>query len=270
MSPLKKNEMTSLKKGAPIVLGIVILGIIFFSMRCGAGTGEGEKIASRIHEEKGQTVIMLTKDELSLNDIKVEILKSILYQPIRKVRGWRIGGKELEFYIPPAQLAKMPDAASYVYIEVQTDQNVSKEIPEKLSVNLGNELSVEAERVDVNAELLTASKFLYRFPEKKMPGTPVEEVTLEIREEPSINASLVPESAVVWSDGKAWVYAVENSGGFVRREIKILKLESRDSQKCQNCILIQEDKPLGSGVVVQGAQQLLSEEVIADIGESAE
>ncbi len=270
MKLLKINKMTQPKNVAFVVLGIVVFCVIFFSIRRGAGTGEGEKAVSRIREGKGLPVIDLTKDELSLNGIKVEIPEAILYQLARKVRGWRIGVKELEFYISPAQLAKMPDALSYVYIEMQTDQNASKEIPEKLVVNFGKDLSAEAERVDVKSHLLTASKFLFRFPKKKLSGTSVEEVTLEIPEGPQTNASLVPASAIVWSEGKAWVYAVENDGGFVRREIKILKLESQDSPKCQNCILIQEDKAFESGVVVQGAQQLLSEEFIAEIGESAE
>ena len=270
MKLLKINKMIQPKNVAFVVLGIVILCVIFFSIRRGAGTGEGEKAASRIREGKGQTVIDLTKDELSLNGIKVEIPEVILYQSTRKVRGWRIGVKELEFYISPAQLAKMPDAGSYAYIEMQDDQNASKEIPKKLTVSFGKELSTEAERVDVNSHLLPASKFLYRFLEKNLSGTPVEEVTLEIPEGSSTNANLVPAGAIVWSEGNAWVYAVENNGGFVRREIKILKPESQDSPKCKNCILIEEDKQFESGIVVQGAQQLLSEEFIADIGESAE
>lgn len=270
MNSLQTNNMISLKKVALVILGIVILVMIYFSIRRSAGASEGERGISRIREGKGQPVITLTKDELLLNGFKVETPEAIMYQPFLKMRGWRIGDKELEFYISSAQLAKIPDAASYAYIEMQADQDISKEIPEKLSVNFGNQLSVEAERVDVNSELLTASKFLYRVPENKMPEKPVEEVIFEIPEGPSMSASLVSESAVVWSDGKAWVYSVEDSGGFIRREIKILKLNSQDFPKCQNCILVHEDEQLRSGIVVQGAQQLLSEEVIAEIGESAE
>ena len=269
MNLAKINEMTLLKKASFLAAGVLILAVIFFLIRGFIGTPEEEPV-SRVHSKKGQTVIELTTDEQSLNDIKVEKPETILYQPIRKVRGWRVPLKELGFYISPPQLAKIPDTTSYAYIEIETNQSRLKEVPAKVSVSLGKGLSVEAEKVDADNHLLMGAKILYRFPEKEMPETPVEEVTLEIPEGPSVKASIVPESAMVWSEGKAWVYAAENDGVFIRREISILNSEPQESIKYQNSILILENKELENGIVVQGAQQLLSEESIAELDESAE
>jgi hypothetical protein len=73
-----------------------------------------------------------------------------------------------------------------------------------------------------------------------------------------IGGVLVPASAVVLWQGKAWVYRQKESGRFVRREI------STDTP-VQEGWFVREGLSAGDQVVVRGAQLLLSEEFRAQI-----
>jgi hypothetical protein len=64
--------------------------------------------------------------------------------------------------------------------------------------------------------------------------------------------AIVPRDAVVWSGGRAWVYAERAANQFVRREI--------DASVPMNDGYFVTSLPAGQRVVVSGAQQLLSEE----------
>ncbi len=70
----------------------------------------------------------------------------------------------------------------------------------------------------------------------------------------------IPASAVVWAEGKAWVYVEKDSGHFFRREISTEK-------KAKDGGFIGRDFSAGDKVVVTGGQMLLSEEFRSQIKE---
>lgn len=75
--------------------------------------------------------------------------------------------------------------------------------------------------------------------------SPGETVTLRSVGEPKREPAQVPESAVVWVDGKSWVYVQEGNGRFERRELPGIAPKER--------------------IVVNGAQTLLSQEFRSQI-----
>ena len=70
---------------------------------------------------------------------------------------------------------------------------------------------------------------------------------------------VVPQDAVVWKDGKAWVFLRRDAGHFVRRAVVL------DSPAGKEGWLIPADQLPDLPVVTQGAQVLLSEESRGDI-----
>lgn len=82
--------------------------------------------------------------------------------------------------------------------------------------------------------------------------------TSEARGGRRMSAVIVPDSAVVWLDGKAWVYVLKGPERFVRKEI------SSDRPSASGWIVEKNFLP-GDRVVVQGAQLLLSEEFRSQI-----
>jgi hypothetical protein len=74
----------------------------------------------------------------------------------------------------------------------------------------------------------------------------------------STEAAAVPASAIVWSQGKAWVYRREGQDRFIRVEIAT-DLPARGGG------YVVKDLPKDAEIVVRGAQLLLSEEFRAQI-----
>jgi hypothetical protein len=69
---------------------------------------------------------------------------------------------------------------------------------------------------------------------------------------------IVPNSAVIWLEGQAWVYVRSDSKTFIRREI------SPDRPAADDGYIV-TDMPRDAEVVVHGAQMLLSEEFRAQV-----
>ncbi len=69
---------------------------------------------------------------------------------------------------------------------------------------------------------------------------------------------IVPDSAVVWLDGKAWVYVRKDAEHFVRRAVPV-------SRPAGEGWFVTKNYSAGDRVVVQGAQLLLSEEFRSQI-----
>ena len=66
---------------------------------------------------------------------------------------------------------------------------------------------------------------------------------------------VIPTAAVVWSEGKAWVYAQVSSEQFTRRPVSI-------DVPVENGFFVGEGFSPGDKVVISGAQTLLSEEML--------
>lgn len=69
----------------------------------------------------------------------------------------------------------------------------------------------------------------------------------------SITGVFVPESAVVWSSGKPWVYIKNSEELFIKRVIS-------NPVELDEGIFVAKDLEVGAKVVTSGAQMLLAEE----------
>ncbi len=74
----------------------------------------------------------------------------------------------------------------------------------------------------------------------------------------------VPGSAVVWNEGKPWIYLEEKEGHFVRREIAQSRL-FKNGRVLPQDFFLKDQK-----IVLQGAQAFLSEEFAGEISEDEE
>ncbi len=81
--------------------------------------------------------------------------------------------------------------------------------------------------------------------------------------EERIAGVIVPDSAVVWLQGRAWVYVREGPDRFVRREVS-------PKQRMEEGWVVTKNVSAGDRVVVEGAQLLLSEEFRSQIRISAD
>lgn len=68
-----------------------------------------------------------------------------------------------------------------------------------------------------------------------------------------IIGTFIPESAVVWSSGKAWVYVKKESDIFIKRVIN-------NPVALRDGMFVEKDLAVGDAVVSSGAQMLLAEE----------
>lgn len=75
---------------------------------------------------------------------------------------------------------------------------------------------------------------------------------------PAQDGLIVPSSAVVWWQGKAWCYVEESSGKFAREEVAT-------SNPVSNGWFVTEGIPADARIVTSGAQTLLSEEFRSQI-----
>jgi len=72
----------------------------------------------------------------------------------------------------------------------------------------------------------------------------------------SVEAARLPPSALVWWQGRAWMFVRTRAGDFERREVQIDRARDASGPRV--------DLDTGTEVVVQGAQVLLSEELRAE------
>jgi hypothetical protein len=102
---------------------------------------------------------------------------------------------------------------------------------------------------------LAGRSFLYRAPPDPalLPGA---SLAVSLPTGRRVEAARVPASAIVWWQGRAWVFLRGGTGDFERREI--------DFDRASDAGALLADLPGGSDVVVQGAQVLLSEELRAE------
>jgi hypothetical protein len=80
---------------------------------------------------------------------------------------------------------------------------------------------------------------------------------------PKVKGVFVPESAVVWRQGKAWVYLQKDKTRFVRREVP-------NSNPVKDGFLVTKGFAATDWIAVKGAQTLLSEEFRSRVQEQEE
>lgn len=98
---------------------------------------------------------------------------------------------------------------------------------------------------------------LYHLPAHAVKLHAVNTIDVALASGGATRGASLPAAAVVWSEGKAWVYVQQVPGRFVRRAVSTRPV--RDNE------LIATDLAAGVPVVIGGAQLLLSEEQRAQI-----
>lgn len=96
--------------------------------------------------------------------------------------------------------------------------------------------------------------FFYSTPMQKTGLVPGMSLSAYLPAGPEEQGYLVPESSVVWWQGKAWVYLEENKGRYVKRELPA-------SGSLADGWFVSEQFAEGKLVVVAGAELLLSDEL---------
>jgi hypothetical protein len=103
---------------------------------------------------------------------------------------------------------------------------------------------------------LQGISYLYEAPAQNLlPGLALE-VTLAVASEQS--GLIVPDSAVVWLEGKPWIYIRTQPTIFIRKGINPASSAPRDA-------FVVSGLPADAQIVIQGAQMLLSEEFRASV-----
>jgi len=98
---------------------------------------------------------------------------------------------------------------------------------------------------------------LYHFPAHAVKLHAVNTIDVALASGGATRGASLPAAAVVWSEGKAWVYVQQTPGRFVRRAVTARPVRGNES--------IATDLAAGVPVVIGGAQLLLSEEQRAQI-----
>ena len=169
------------------------------------------------------------------------------------VAKWAVGGSP--------ELAHLFDG-SEALLQVTLPAGQSDDAPAKLSVEMPGAITARA--TPVAADLVSAfprvdariqgRSFLYVTPAR--PGfTPGMNLLAHIATGKQMRGVIVPESAVVLSEGKAWVYEQTAADKFARREV------ASDVPTADGFFVSQGFSP-GEKAVTRGAQALLSEESV--------
>jgi hypothetical protein len=120
-------------------------------------------------------------------------------------------------------------------------------------VTLPDGTGVAAEALDARAP---GGGLVYRVPAGPSPPCPGTMLAVALPAGPELAGYLVPDSAVVWADGKAWVYVRGDGASFSRREI------AADTRLGAGWF-VAGGIPPGVQVVVTGAQLLFSDEFLS-------
>lgn len=98
---------------------------------------------------------------------------------------------------------------------------------------------------------------LYHFPTHAVKFHAANNIDVALASGGAKRGESLPAAAVVWTEGKAWVYVQQAPGRFVRRAVTARPMRGNE--------LIATDLAAGVPVVIGGAQLLLSEEQRAQI-----
>ena len=145
-------------------------------------------------------------------------------------------------------------------IQVTAPNNASWTAPAQAVVQLPGGAHASARLIASLPQLdprLQAPGFLYVV-SARPPLVPGTNLSFYLPAGPARNGSIVPDSAVVWWQGRAWCYVEESSGKFTRAEVST-------ANPPPSGWFVSDGRPAGARVVTAGAQTLLSEEFRSQI-----
>jgi hypothetical protein len=129
-------------------------------------------------------------------------------------------------------------------------------VPETVSVQTPDEALVSAHFVSPSPQTdprIQGISFFYLTPARGTNLLPGMNVAVSMPAGPQVRGFFIPGSAVVWSQGKAWVYIQNDEALFVRQRIST-------ETPAKKGYFVTKGFRRGKRIVVKGAQLLLSEE----------
>jgi hypothetical protein len=136
-----------------------------------------------------------------------------------------------------------------------------EEPPRKARILVGEQMNFTADLVSPSPRTdphIQEKSFFYIAPASKTGLLPGMNITAYLQSGPVYKGFFVPFSAVVWLQGRAWIFIQEGTSYFVRHEIPTMV-------PAKGGIIVTRGFQAGEKIVVQGAQQLLSEEFSREI-----
>ncbi len=243
------------EKRPAALVGLLISVFVFYFVVKHFWPQHEEENPARTATQNGERVIRLTKEELARNGIMIEAPKKISRMNEVNTYGYWLDPEEIKFYAEEAKKPDLFDGEKYSFIQMQAPAGERMDPPpEKVTVHFNKEAPIEAELVVTSA---TASGTLYRFPKDLRRNVPTADLLpISFSNGEAKEGVAVPASAVIWLEGSPWVYVQKDAEHFARHAVTLAP--------------ISEDPELQNNIVVRGAQQILSEEFINEIGEDAE
>jgi hypothetical protein len=131
-----------------------------------------------------------------------------------------------------------------------------KRIPQRIRITTPTGASVSADfvsRATSTNPALQGLSFIYIAPKHNGDLVPGMNVTAQMPSAATQAGFFIPESAVVWLQGKAWIYVKKGETGFSR-------VEAPTTTPVNNGYFVSDSFAPGDRIVTKGAQALLSEE----------
>jgi len=143
-------------------------------------------------------------------------------------------------------------------VQVTVPQNASFAVAKAISLEIRDGTQMEADLVSTFLRIdprIQGRGYLYRT--RSQPGlAPGTNLVAHLSVGGQMKGVIVPSSAIVWSEGKAWVYQQLASDRFTRRTVAT-------DLPVENGFFASQGFSPGDKVVSQGAQSLLSEELLS-------
>jgi hypothetical protein len=143
-------------------------------------------------------------------------------------------------------------------VQVTVPRSASFAVPKAISLRISDGSQTEASLISTFPRVdprIQGRSFLYRT--RSQPGlAPGTNLVAHLSVGASMKGVIMPASAVVWSEGKAWVYLESPKDRFTRRAVAT-------DVPVEAGFFVTQGFSQGDKVVSQGAQSLLSEELLS-------
>jgi len=242
------------------IVALIGLGVLLvWSLKEGLQESEKERererpinVASRLSVKDGESIITVDKAAQVKSGITTAVLELSSHIEELKIQGFvlNIRGQDALIQITPPRHTKILTAPQIVWVKGIAGVRVSASLAQ----------------IKENTDIQAAGNNLYYLASKEKTGFfPGMNITVYFPYGSEIQGVVIPAKAVIWSEGKAWIYIAKDAEHFIHREVST-------QTPTEGNWFIPDQKLIGKQVVVSGAQLLLSEEFrsLISVGEDKE
>jgi len=199
--------------------------------------------------QSAEGALQASEADVRAGEQQLNLQESVARQEWGSVAGkWAIDGSP--------ELQRILDQQE-ILVQITMSSSASFKLPGSISLEIPGGASTKASFVSVFPRVdprIQGRSFLYRA--LAQPGlTPGVNLIAHLSIDTPKQGVIVPASAVVWSEGKAWVYQQTASDRFTRRGVAT-------DTPVEEGFFVGQGFSSGDRVVTQGAQALLSEELL--------